>query len=155
MLNQLSSTSCVWTCGCAEKSLFVASTLKIIIITVCLFTWQINEKRGEATFLKSIPFCYWLLVPRFCTWCPVLWHCTSVTGNRKVVPQNRSCVLFEISLNKPHLHLATYRSKQCPNVLCLSSLTYHSDALTCCYTHLCYSHKARVLLNQHIVSRQD
>lgn len=112
------------------------------------------KRGGEATFLKSIRFCYWLLVPRFCIWfqCCDIAQVLLATG--KLFPQNRSCVLFEISL-KPHLHLAIYRSKQCPKVLGLSSLTYHSDALTCCYTHLCYSHKARVLLNQHIVSRQD
>ncbi len=52
-------------------------------------------------------------------------------------------------------HITTYRSKQGSNVLCLSSLTYYRDAFTCCYTYLGYSHKARVLLNPHIVSRQD
>lgn len=41
------STSIVWICGFAEKSLFVASTLRIIIITACLFTWQIYKKRGK------------------------------------------------------------------------------------------------------------
>lgn len=42
-----SSTSFVWICGFAEKSLFVASTLRIIIITACLFIWQIYKKRGN------------------------------------------------------------------------------------------------------------
>lgn len=153
MLNQLSSTSCVWTCECAERSLFVASTLKIIIITVCLFTWQIYEKRGEATFLLFIRVWYWLLVSHLRNWCPVLWHCTSVTGNvtGKLFPRIGPVYCLR-SLLSP---ITTYRSKQGSNVLYLSSLTYHRDAFTCCDTYLGYSHKARVLLNQHIVSRQD
>ncbi len=113
------------------------------------------KRGGKRRFLNPFPFvtgCSFLVFASGVQCCDIA-QVLLATG--KLFPQNRSCVLFEISLNKPHLHLATYRSKQCPNVLCLSSLTYHSDALTCCYTHLCFSHKARVLLNQHIVSRQD
>ncbi len=154
MLNQLSSTSCVWTCGSAEKSLFVASTLKIIIITVCLFTWQIYEKRREATYLTSICVWYWLLVSHLRNWCPSVvtlhkcyWQCLLESCSPRIGPVY--CLRSLLSL------ITTYRSKQGSNVLCLSSLTYYRDAFTCCYTYLGYLHKARVLLNQHIVSRQD
>lgn len=112
-----SSTSFVWICGFAEKSLFVASTLRIIIITACLFTWQIYKKRGGRMFFKR------LLIPHLLIWRPVLlWHCTSLTGNGEgCCPWIDASVLFKICL-RPHLHLAIYRSKQGPNLLCLPSL---------------------------------